>query len=464
MLSDVEDELAEEIRRLRALLHRERRARQQRIEINQLIADTSGEVTREGVAETIVGSAGEILSAGWASVAYAADDDTMHFVHGPELPADVAARWTDVPLDLDIPMSAVLRGDLARVDLSDRAAMDRWPLLAAEAEAAGMASFVAWPISSDVTPHAPAAVLALAWPTPHVMDGEEQALLREMIAVAAPAFERARRTEVDRLVADTLQLFLLPSRVPDVESLEILTLYAPGRDEMAVGGDWYDVVVLDDERTAIVVGDVVGHDIRAAAEMGQVRHVLASHLLSTGDVGTSLAVTDRYFAARAIDTMATALVVVFDHRTGRLVIGSAGHLPPVVADLGTAARPVDCGLGPPLGSGLGGYRTLERSFPRESILVAFTDGVVERRGEPIDDSIAALCRHLDEVIESGRAGTARPLSVVRIRESLRRRTEDPWRRDDAAAVVVRHRRTGVSDGSQGVRPAPPPAAAPHPDG
>ncbi len=439
MVSD-EDELARDNRRLRAMLHRERRARRQRIEINQLIAGTSGEVTREGVAETIVGSAGDILAAGWASVAYVVDHDRVRFVHAPQLPSPVAERWTDVPLDVDVPLNAVLRGDVDHVELPDRSAFARWPLLAAEADDADMGSFVARGISARPGHDVPAAAIALAWPTPHTMDDEEQSLLREMIAVAAPAFERARRTEVDQHVADTLQLFLLPSRVPDVEHLEILTLYSPGRDELAVGGDWYDVVALDGERTAIVVGDVVGHDIRAAAEMGQVRHVLASHLTATGDVERSLAVTDRYFAGRALDTMATALVTVYDPLADELVIGSAGHLPPVVADLGAAARVVDCGLGPPLGSGLGGYEAIRRPFPRESVMVAFTDGVVERRDEPIDDSIAAFCRDLDVIIDTGRSGTARPLSVVRIREALRQRVDDdPWRGDDAAAVVVRHR-------------------------
>jgi serine phosphatase RsbU (regulator of sigma subunit) len=282
------------------------------------------------------------------------------------------------------------------------------------------------------------AALVLAWPEPHTMTDLERELLDELIDGAAPAFERARRTELDREVADTLQNWLLPPNVPDIEHLQISTLYRPGTGELAVGGDWYDVVRLDDDTAAIVVGDVVGHDVRAAAEMGQVRHVLASQLLATADVGAALTLTDRYFFGREIDTMATALVMIFDARAGCLQLSSAGHLPPIVREAGSGSRLIDCGLGPPIGSGLGGYVAVRQPLPPTSLLVAFTDGVIEQRDRPIDDSLEALCRDIDERLDGLGDWPSSPRSGRRVMQILRDRAEEPWRRDDIAAVVVRH--------------------------
>jgi serine phosphatase RsbU (regulator of sigma subunit) len=246
-------------------------------------------------------------------------------------------------------------------------------------------------------------------------------------------------TEADHELATTLQNSLLPARLPEVDGLDIATLYEAGRKAQDVGGDWYDVIKLDNQRSTIVIGDVVGHDARAAGEMGQVRHVLAAHLLATGDPSESLRLTDHYFHIRSLNTMATALVMVFDSVAATIELASAGHLPPVLAELGERCVVLESGLGPPIGSGLGGHRSVVRSFPRDAVLVAFTDGVVELHDETIDDSIDDFCRAVDQAIETAQRRDHQQVSVDVIVDMIALRVADPDRTDDAAAIVCRNR-------------------------
>ncbi|MGA9275917.1 PP2C family protein-serine/threonine phosphatase [Ilumatobacter sp.] len=429
MPSAVEIELQAELSRLRAALRRERRARTHRLEINRLAAITSGQITRRGVAEVIAGGASEIFDAGWVMVGYLGDDDIVQFVHGPAVPEPIRADWNDVPLDVAVPMCDVLRGDVERCALTSRDDFAPWPILVAEADRAQISSFVAESISGE---DQPSAVIGLGWADEHEMDEGERALLDELVEIAGLAFRRAVKTENDREIASTLQSWLLPQSLPDVDGLSVSTIYEPGKDELEVGGDWFDVVVVDDRRTAVVVGDVVGHDVRAAAEMGQIRHVLSSNLARSGDAAESLALTDRYFHGRESNTMATALVMVFAVEQKTLEIASAGHLPPIVVEPGTTARTLDCGLGPPIGSGLGGYGSVTRSFEPSAVVIGFTDGMVERRETPIDRCISEFCRMVDQILST----SSGPNSVRDLTAAVRARAQRSAENDDAAAVIV----------------------------
>lgn len=423
-----------EVMRLRTELALERRARRHRGALHELAAATGAVITRRGVATAIVDRAGDLLRSGWASVAFVGDDDIVHFVHGPTMPDAALEAWSEAPLDIEIPINAVLRGDSGRIELPDECAIREWSLLDREIDRLEMSSLVIEPIRP--TNGRPLAALAVAWPESHTMGELEREVLAEIVDAASPAFERALRTESDHDVAETLQNWLIPPSVPATEHLEIGTLYRPGTDERSVGGDWYDVVRLRDDATALIVGDVVGHDLRAAAEMGQVRHVVASQLLASGDLAAALELTDRYFSGREIDTMATALVMVLDAATASVSIASAGHLPPVIREPGGTARVAECGLGPPIGSGLGGYTAVTRPFPRGSLLVAFTDGILERRDQPIDESLTELCGEIDLCLD-GLSRAAGPRgSKVAVMRLLRERSDRPWRNDDIAALVV----------------------------
>ncbi|WP_040495862.1 PP2C family protein-serine/threonine phosphatase [Ilumatobacter nonamiensis] len=429
MLSDPDHDLQADNDRLRSALRRERRARRHRLEINKLAAVTSGEVTLRGVAEVFASGASDIFSAGWVMVGYPVEDDKVQLIHGPAVPAPIQQDWDVVSIDVEVPMCDVLRGDLERCDLTSVDDFSPWPIMVAESDRAEMASLVVEPIPGDVLP---AAVIGLGWDHPHTMDDDDRELLHELATVAAPAFRRANATESDHRVASTLQSWLLPRDLPQVDGLTVSTIYEPGKDELEVGGDWYDVAIIDERCTAIVVGDVVGHDVRAAAEMGQIRHVLSSNLARSGDAAESLALTDHYFHGRSSDTMATALAMVYDASTRTLEIASAGHLPPIVVEPGTAARTLDCGLGPPIGSGLGGYTSLVRPFPARAVIIGFTDGMIERRDAPIDQCIAEFCVMVDQVLATNTVDHAvRALTAL-----VRARAAQTVESDDAAAVIL----------------------------
>ena len=429
VLSDAEEELEREILELRAALARERRARELRSAVNQLAAATSGEVSRTGVAQVIADGASDLFDAAWTTVAFVGDDRVVTFVHGPGVPADLRDRWTTVPLATDVPMCAVLRGDVDRIELSDDAAFGRWPLLEADAERAGIGSVVVRPIGSG---DPPTAAIAIAWADAHAVDSVEAELLGLLLDRTGPAFDRSERTEVDGLVAEVLQTSLLDRHPPELAGVEVATLYEPGRDVLAVGGDWYDVLDLGGSRGALVIGDVVGHDVRAAVAMSQVREVLAAHLVATGDPVRALELTDAHLRHRAPGVMATALVVVVDGT--RLTPCSAGHLPPLVWSPTGGGALLPCGLGPPLGTGLGPQSRHDVDVDEGSVVVAFTDGLVETRTGGIDADLEALVALATAVLGDAASPGER---VGALAEALAARVDVPWRTDDAAAVVAR---------------------------
>jgi hypothetical protein len=420
---------------LAAQLRRERNARGHRLAIQRLAAETSGSTTRHEVARVIADGAAPIVDAGWAFVAFMGDDEMVEFVFGPGMPDEVADDWKNAPIETDVPVAALLRGDIPGFAYSNLEEMGDWPILVGEAERADFASHLGTPIGQFDEHGRPAAVLAFGWPDAHEVSIDESLIIQEMAAAAAPAFRRARRTEVDAAVAETLQSWLRPATAAAVDGFDVDSLYAPGHEAMLVGGDWYDTIPLGDARVAFVVGDVVGHDVRAAAEMGQVRHVLASHLLTSRDVAASLAATDAYFSQRVVNTMATALVFVVDRRSEFVEIGAAGHLAPVSVDRSGHCCTLDFGLGPPIGSGLGGYDSVAVSVPFDAAVIGFTDGLVERRGEQLDESLGHFRSDLGEAVGAATPASSAALLGV-IHQVLADAASGPAAVDDAAALVV----------------------------
>ncbi len=199
------------------------------------------------------------------------------------------------------------------------------------------------------------------------------------------AFER------QRFVAIELQRGLLPAAEPTAAGLSVAVRYQPGAFATRVGGDWYDVYE-DDRRVVIVVGDMAGSGVQAAADMGRVS-LMARVLLQQG-----LRVPDVFAALNRFctdeDLMATALAVTIDKETGSAVVATAGHLPPVVRRSTTAEVLAIC-PGPVLGVG-GHPRYPERAIALEpeDVVLMFTDGLVERPEELIDESLRRLAARL----------------------------------------------------------------------
>ncbi|GAA3207498.1 hypothetical protein GCM10020256_03170 [Streptomyces thermocoprophilus] len=229
-------------------------------------------------------------------------------------------------------------------------------------------------------------------------DADEVALAEELVARAAVSIDNARRFTREHGMAVTLQRSLLPRSLPAQDALDIAYRYLPA--QAGVGGDWFDVLPLSGARVALVVGDVVGHGLHAAATMGRLR--TAVHNFSTLDPAPDelLALLDEMVGRIDQDeradgtagpvTGATCLYAVYDPVSRRCTVARAGHPPPaVVAPDGTVEFP-DVASGPPLGVGGLPFETAELELAEGSRLVLYTDGLVEDRERDIDAGLELL--------------------------------------------------------------------------
>ncbi len=208
--------------------------------------------------------------------------------------------------------------------------------------------------------------------------------------------DNAAQYTAQRAVAEGLQRSLLPE-LPVVEGVELGAAYEPSSSAAQIGGDWYDAFVLPDGAVGLVIGDVMGHDIAAAAAMGQLRSVLRTCAADGDRPAVVLDRLDRLVSSFAMADLATVVYARLDRRdTGALLsFANAGHPPPLLLDPDGSATFLDDGrsimIGAPAGSDVAEPRQQgERALAPGATLVMFTDGLVERRGQHLDDQLAAL--------------------------------------------------------------------------
>ncbi|MEV6265461.1 SpoIIE family protein phosphatase [Streptomyces sp. NPDC051784] len=253
----------------------------------------------------------------------------------------------------------------------------------------------------------------------------------------AEAAERLRASERrHRETAVTLQRSLLPQDLEQPDDLRIAATYQPGGTDAAVGGDWYDVITLGAGRTALVIGDVMGRGVRAAAVMGQLRTAVRAYARLDLPPHEVLQLLDVLAAEIDASQIATCVYAVHDPNEGHLVYASAGHLPILVRDEDGAVHRAEDPTGPPLGTGGWMHTSGTIALPPGSTAVLYTDGLVERRSEDIDEGVGSLERAL--------AGAMGAPQVVcdRLMRSLGVTAEHD---DDVAVLVVQHpARTGTS--------------------
>lgn len=411
---------------LERIVTRERAARVARRDLQRLAAESVAAGSVDEVATAIVRGSSEVLASPLTTLALPEPDGRIRFVHLDDIPDEVRARWDAATPDVEVPLVRALDADATWIELLDHDALAAWPALAPDVERAGLGSYVAVPLRSRRS-RVPIAALGFGYRTPTELDGLDRALVAELSELAGEALERTAELQHTRDIAETLQHALLPRRLPRVEGLTLRALYRPTAERADVGGDWYDVIDLADDAIGLVVGDVAGHDTSSAAEMGRIRHVLASHLLERGDPGEALTIADRYFAHVEESSFATALVMVLRPSVEEIVLATAGHPPPLLVTVASEVSLLAIDPGPPIGSGLGGHRSGCHDLPAGASVVAMTDGAFERRGMTIDESITELAARLAAVPDPG------PTTLLRV---LRDHLEDPDRSDDAAVLIA----------------------------
>jgi anti-sigma regulatory factor (Ser/Thr protein kinase) len=221
-------------------------------------------------------------------------------------------------------------------------------------------------------------------------------VLQVAAARAAPAIERARllaELEREHEVAVLLQRSLLPRRLPQVSGISVAARYLAARHE--VGGDWYDVIERDDGRILVAVGDVVGHGVQAATAMGKLRSAMGALGLIVDSTPELLQRLDQFAEKIEEARFGTVAAVLFEPDTGVLSYSLAGHPPPLVVDADGQAEFLEGGSGLPLSisDGRTGDRPEGRTVLREgSTLVLYTDGLIERRDDSIDNGLERLRR------------------------------------------------------------------------
>ncbi|WP_318206488.1 SpoIIE family protein phosphatase [Streptomyces sp. SJL17-1] len=247
-------------------------------------------------------------------------------------------------------------------------------------------------------------------------DEQDCVLIDEVVARAALNIDNARLYTTQREAALTLQRSLTNSALPAVTGLELTGRYLPASAH-DVGGDWFDVITVPGGRTGLVIGDVMGHGIHAAAVMGQLRtavRTLARHDIPPAEMLSSL---DAVVADIGEDTMATCVYAVHDPATRGWVIARAGHPPPAVATPDGTITFLDGPPGTPLGTGAHDFGTEEVTLPAGGLLVLYTDGLIEARDRDLDEGMRQLARALrhldrpldelcDEILEKLLAGPA----------------------------------------------------------
>jgi sigma-B regulation protein RsbU (phosphoserine phosphatase) len=219
---------------------------------------------------------------------------------------------------------------------------------------------------------------------------ESDAELLQIAAQRVAVATQLRRLAVESAAARLLEHSLQPSRLPVLPGLEFAGRYVPA-DNRTIGGDWYDAFIAPSDRLWLVTGDVAGHGLNAAVVMGRVKSALRAYALHEARPERVLELTDQKIQHFEIGTMVTVVCAVADPPYHEFRIASAGHLPPVLAAPDRDSVLVDTDIGPPLGV-MADIRRRARTIdlPLGGLLLLYTDGLVERRSEVIDEGLERL--------------------------------------------------------------------------
>ncbi|MDX6352682.1 MAG: hypothetical protein QOF84_7472 [Streptomyces sp.] len=219
---------------------------------------------------------------------------------------------------------------------------------------------------------------------------EDMVVAQDLATRAAISLDNARRYTREHGIALELQRALLSEPGSPHPTVEVAFRYQPAGSSVLVGGDWYDTVRLPLGRTLLAMGDVMGHGVEASVDMSQYRSML--RFVASADLPPHriLRRLDTLIAETESGRPATCLLALVDPARGRCSFASAGHLPPAVLHADGTTEIIQLPVGPPLGTGHGGYELLTRECAADHVLLLYTDGLIERRGEDIDTSLARL--------------------------------------------------------------------------
>ncbi|CAL9363988.1 hypothetical protein SUDANB15_00713 [Streptomyces sp. enrichment culture] len=355
---------------------------------------------------------------------YTVRDNRMYLLWEAGYPEGFLDPFEGVPLDRQLPGVHALTTRLPLFFESPEELVSAYPGILLD-------RMHAWSFLPLIASGHPVGSCILGWDAPHRFTPEERSALTALSGLAAQAMERARLYDAESAVARGLQEGLLPHRLPAIEGLLTTGRYLPGTQGMAIGGDWYDVIRTE-RGVALVIGDVEGHSVGAAAVMGQLRSAVHAFAASGRPPQEVIAHTNRLLAELEAEVFATCCYVELDPRTGRALAVRAGHPPPLLRHPDGRTEALELAGGVMLGVHPdAAYPVTSLTLSPGSVLALYTDGLVEMPGSDIETGIRAVRRRLAD---------SRTDSVERLADQLvrtARRTED--RPDDVALLLTAYR-------------------------
>ncbi|MGY5100507.1 SpoIIE family protein phosphatase [Streptomyces sp. 900105245] len=290
----------------------------------------------------------------------------------------------------------------------------------------------AWAFLPLITSGRPVGSLVLAYDRPRAFPPEERSFLTSAAGLIAQALDRARLYDAKQQLAHNLQAGLLPRTLPGVPGLDVAARYLPASRGMEIGGDFYDLIRLDESTAAAAIGDVQGHNVQAATLMGQVR--TAVHATAGASPGEVLARTNRLLNDLDAGLFTSCLYAYLDLDRQCACLATAGHPPPILRHPDGRAEILPLPPGVLLGiDPAADYPTTEVPFPPGSVLALYTDGLVEAPGTDIEDAIDAL---------ADRLAHARERTMDALADTLidQARLTEP-RSDDIALLLIHPQQT-----------------------
>ncbi|WP_078868084.1 SpoIIE family protein phosphatase [Streptomyces sp. NRRL F-5727] len=320
---------------------------------------------------------------------YLLSDRRLYLAWETGFPPGFLDPFDGVALDAHVPGVDALTGGRALFFESMEMLRRTYPELPLDAES-GARAFLPLIASGR-----PVGSCILGFDRPRDFGPEERAVLTALAGLIAQALERAQRYDSEAAVARGLQDALLPHRLPVREGVETVGRYLPGTQGMDVGGDWYDVVETARGELALVIGDVQGHGVAAAATMGQLRSAVRAFALSGLPPQDVVRGTNRLLIDLDPGQFASCCYIVLDARTGDARAVRAGHPQPLLRHPDGTAELLDIAGGVVLGvDGRAAYPETRLRLAEGAVLALFTDGLVERPGADIDDGVERLRRTL----------------------------------------------------------------------
>jgi serine phosphatase RsbU (regulator of sigma subunit)/PAS domain-containing protein len=341
-------------------------------------------------------------------------------------PVEVMERFDGTPLSSSTPAVRAMATGVPSFFASPRELEEAYPSSAARSD-----TLSAWAFVPLIASGRPVGTCVLAYDQPHAFAPDERAALVSISGLIAQALDRARLYDTKHQLARGLQAGLLPHTLPRLRGLEVAARYLPATRGMDIGGDFYDLIRLSDTTAAAVIGDVQGHNVSAAALMGQVRTAVHAHTTAGAYPDEVLARTNRLLADLEPGLFTSCLYLHLDLAGDRVLMAAAGHPPPLLRHPDGHTEIVDSPPGLLLGiDPAATYPIIEIPLPPGTVLALYTDGLVEAPGLNLENALESLA---DTLAQPGHR------SLEDLADALLDCAQPSGdRSDDTALLLLRH--------------------------